>query len=267
MQAALNPPEQPPALRCCIGGTAGAAGGGCGALHCPSAPHHPFPDGHRFPRAASPALCLVCTDTELFRDGTGDPLKCLAQESPLGAAGIEMQDTSELHFFLLLLLFFFPPMKTILLTNPQCFFCIFTAWSCMVHFFCFLNSHLLIKNICHPLRVTCLSKRFIRVAPNLPSPLLSGGCCAQCGGTGASSPPSPFVHCVITAPEMPWGLILGHETPHDVVDTFMLTGRYWQGKKGKESTAGPQQGLPVGDGGERSGAQGTLPCCALCGHR
>lgn len=41
-----------------------AARGECVALHCPSAPRHPFPDGHIFPRAASPALCLVCTDTE-----------------------------------------------------------------------------------------------------------------------------------------------------------------------------------------------------------
>lgn len=139
MQAALNPPEQPPALRCCIGGTAGAAGGGCGALHCPSAPHHPFPDGHRFPRAASPALCLVCTDTELFRDGTGDPLKCLAQESPLGAAGIEMQDTSELHFFLLLLLFFFSPDENHLIDKPTVLFLHFHSVVIYGSFFLFLE--------------------------------------------------------------------------------------------------------------------------------
>ncbi|XP_031462186.1 uncharacterized protein LOC116237279 isoform X2 [Phasianus colchicus] len=95
-------------------------------------------------------------------------------------------------------------------------------------FFCFLNSYPSIKTRFNALWIMRLSKGFILVAPDLSQPSAAGWGCAQCVGTRASPPPPPFVHCSTTAPEMPPGIILGHESPRDVADTFVLTGSRWQ---------------------------------------
>lgn len=70
-------------------------------------------------------------------------LKCLAQESPLGAAGIKMRDTSELNFCLhIFFLFWRGGGGTVLLvTNPWCYFVlrVFTVQPDKTCFCVFLN--------------------------------------------------------------------------------------------------------------------------------
>lgn len=131
-------------------------------------------------------------------------------------------------------------MKSILLTNPRCVFCIFTAWSYTVHFsVSWIRTHQLKTDLM--LCGSCVyPKGSICVAPNLSQPSAAGWGCAQCSGTEASPPPSPSLHCPITAPEMPPGIILGHESPCDVSNTFLLTESRLQGKKGEGRHCGAQ---------------------------
>ncbi|XP_010722180.1 uncharacterized protein LOC104914410 isoform X2 [Meleagris gallopavo] len=64
---------------------------------------------------------------------------------------------------------------------------------------------------------------------------------------------------------MPPGIILGHESPRDVADTFMFTGSRWQGKKGEGRHCGASRGGGVQERMEAKGAgRGGLCLAVLC---